>query len=123
MEQKRKDRVDYAGLLLSAASLGVGVLALCMNEKKEEEMNKIDSTKYSKRRDLKKAYAKEIKRAAVSDIGYTGTVIVLNGKQKQEYRLVPVENRKIVQKKNWVAMEITSRSARIPEEPMSSTPH
>lgn len=110
MEQKRKDRVDYAGLVLSAASLGVGVLALCLNEKKEEEMNKIDSTKYSKRRDLKKAYAKEIKRVAVSDIGYTGTVIVLNGKQKQEYRLVPVENRKIVQKKNWVAMEINSKN-------------
>ena len=84
MEQKRKDRIDYTGLALSAASLGVGILALCFNEKKEEDMKKIDSTKYSTRRELKKAYAKEIKRTAVSDIGYTGTVIVLNGKQKQE---------------------------------------
>ena len=67
--QQRKDRMDRASIALSAASLGVGILALCLNEKKEDKMNKIDSSRYSKRRDLKKAYAKEIKRAAVSDIG------------------------------------------------------
>ena len=126
MEQKRKDRIDYTGLALSAASLGVGILALCFNEKKEEDMKKIDSTKYSTRRELKKAYAKEIKRTAVSDIGYTGTVIVLNERgEPVQYGLVPLENRKAVSErssparkgnpksqtsKSWVAMEINSRS-------------
>ena len=113
--QQRKDRMDRAGLALSAASLGVGILALCLNEKKEDRMNKIDRSRYSKRRDLKKAYAKEIKRVAVSDIGYSGTVIVLNDKGEQRtFSLIPVENRKKIQeprkKKSWVAMEINSKT-------------
>lgn len=87
--------------------------------------NKIDSSKYSKRKDLKKAYAQEIKRTAVSEIGYTGTVIVLNEKGEQvQYGLVPLENRKIVSdrkpasrsktqtRKSWVAMEINSRTGK-----------
>ena len=123
--QQRKDRMDAASLLISAASLGLGIAALCLNEKGETMANKIDSSKYSTRKDLKKAYAKEIKRAAVSDIGYTGTVIVLNERgEPVQYGLVPLENRKAVSErrpparkptktqtsKSWVAMEINSRS-------------
>ena len=123
--QQRKDRMDAASLLISAASLGLGIAALCLNEKGETMANKIDSSKYSTRKDLKKAYAKEIKRTAVSDIGYTGTVIVLNERgEPVQYGLVPLENRKAVAErkpparkptktqtsKSWVAMEINSRS-------------
>ena len=123
--QQKKDRMDAASLLISAASLGLGIAALCLNEKGETMANKIDSSKYSTRKDLKKAYAKEIKRTAVSDIGYTGTVIVLNERgEPVQYGLVPLENRKAVAErksparkptktqtsKSWVAMEINSRS-------------
>ena len=124
--QQKKDRMDAASLLISAASLGLGIAALCLNEKGETMANKIDSSKYSTRKDLKKAYAKEIKRAAVSDIGYTGTVIVLNERgEPVQYGPVPLENRKAVSErssparkgnpksqtsKSWVAMEINSRS-------------
>lgn len=80
---------------------------------------KIDSSKYSSRRDLKKAYAKEIKRMAVSEIGYTGTVIVLNekGGVQQALGLVPLEEEKVSTSNTkpktegaWVAMEYNSRS-------------
>lgn len=94
-KQQKRDRIDMASLAISAASLGVGIAALCLNEKKEEGKmaNRIDSSKYTNRKDLKKAYAKEIKRAAVSDIGYTGTVIVLNEKGQQvSYGLVPLDS-------------------------------
>ena len=124
--QKKRDRMDAASLLISAASLGVGIAALCLNEKGENMPKKIDSSKYSTRKDLKKAYAEEIKRTAVSEIGYTGTVIVLNERgEPVHYGLVPLENRKAVAErkspakkrtakiqttKSWVAMEINSRS-------------
>ena len=94
-KQQKRDRIDMASLAISAASLGVGIAALCLNEKKEEGKmaNRIDSSKYTNRKDLKKAYAKEIKRSAVSDIGYTGTVIVLNEKGQQvSYGLVPLDS-------------------------------
>ena len=93
-KQQKRDRIDMASLAISAASLGVGIAALCLNEKKEEGKmaNRIDSSKYTNRKDLKKAYAKEIKRAAVSDIGYTGTVIVLNEGQQVSYGLVPLDS-------------------------------
>lgn len=93
--QQKRDRIDMASLAISAASLGVGIAALCLNEKKEEGKmaNRIDSSKYTNRKDLKKAYAKEIKRTAVTDIGYTGTVIVLNEKGQQvSYGLVPLDS-------------------------------
>lgn len=93
-KQQKRDRIDMASLAISAASLGVGIAALCLNEKKEEGnmANRIDSSKYTNRKDLKKAYAKEIKRSAVTDIGYTGTVIVLNEKGEQaSYGLVPLD--------------------------------
>lgn len=139
-KQQKRDRIDMASLAISAASLGVGIAALCLNEKKEEGKmaNRIDSSKYTNRKDLKKAYAKEIKRAAVSDIGYTGTVIVLNEKGQQvSYGLVPLDSfeskstRSSSTSKNtkskstkssnasknaktdsrsWVAMEINSRT-------------
>ena len=134
-KQQKRDRIDMASLAISAASLGVGIAALCLNEKKEEGKmaNRIDSSKYTNRKDLKKAYAKEIKRAAVSDIGYTGTVIVLNEKGQQvSYGLVPLDsfeskntsaskNTKQASKstksgnaktdgRSWVAMEINSRT-------------
>lgn len=139
-KQQKRDRIDMASLAISAASLGVGIAALCLNEKKEEGKmaNRIDSSKYTNRKDLKKAYAKEIKRAAVSDIGYTGTVIVLNEKGQQvSYGLVPLDSfeskstrssnaSKNTKSKNtgssnasknaktdsrsWVAMEINSRT-------------
>lgn len=105
-KQQKRDRIDMASLAISAASLGVGIAALCLNEKKEEGnmANRIDSSKYTNRKDLKKAYAKEIKRSAVTDIGYTGTVIVLNGKGEQaSYGLVPLDayqNRKKTASKN-----------------------
>lgn len=35
-KQQRRDRMDLASLAISAASLGVGIAALCLNEKKEE---------------------------------------------------------------------------------------
>lgn len=139
-KQQKRDRIDMASLAISAASLGVGIAALCLNEKKEEGKmaNRIDSSKYTNRKDLKKAYAKEIKRAAVSEIGYTGTVIVLNEKGQQvSYGLVPLDSfeskstkssstSKNTKSKNtgssnasknaktdsrsWVAMEINSRT-------------
>ena len=138
-KQQKRDRIDMASLAISAASLGVGIAALCLNEKKEEGKmaNRIDSSKYTNRKDLKKAYAKEIKRAAVSDIGYTGTVIVLNEKGQQvSYGLVPLdtfESKNITSStskntrskstkssnasknaktdsRSWVAMEINSRT-------------
>lgn len=139
-KQQKRDRIDMVSLAISAASLGVGIAALCLNEKKEEGKmaNRIDSSKYTNRKDLKKAYAKEIKRAAVSDIGYTGTVIVLNEKGQQvSYGLVPLDSfeskstkssnaSKNTKSKNtgssnasknakadsrsWVAMEINSRT-------------
>lgn len=93
-KQQKRDRIDMASLAISAASLGVGIVALCLNEKKEEGnmANRIDSSKYTNRKDLKKAYAKEIKRSAVSEIGYTGTVIVLNERGQQvSYGLVPLD--------------------------------
>ena len=88
--------------------------------------NRIESSRYSKRRDLKKAYAQEIKRTAVSEIGYTGTVIVLNERGEQvHYGLIPLENRKIVDdtpkrktptktqtRRSWVAVEINSRTGK-----------
>lgn len=139
-KQQKRDRIDMASLAISAASLGVGIAALCLNEKKEEGKmaNRIDSSKYTNRKDLKKAYAKEIKRTAVTDIGYTGTVIVLNEKGQQvSYGLVPLDtfeskstkspsaskNTKSKSTKSpnasknaktdgrsWVAMEINSRT-------------
>lgn len=105
-KQQKRDRMDRASLAISAASLGVGILALCLNEKKSEEgsnmATKVDNSKYTDRKSLKKAYAKEIKKAAVSEIGYTGRVIVLNEKgQEISYGLVPLDgfqsdNKKIV---------------------------
>ena len=139
-KQQKRDRIDMASLAISAASLGVGIAALCLNEKKEEGKmaNRIDSSKYTNRKDLKKAYAKEIKRTAVTDIGYTGTVIVLNEKGQQvSYGLVPLdsfESKNIrsgnaskntkskstkssnasknakTDSRSWVAMEINSRT-------------
>lgn len=137
-KQQKRDRIDMASLAISAASLGVGIAALCLNEKKEEGKmaNRVDSSKYTNRKDLKKAYAKEIKRTAVTDIGYTGTVIVLNEKGQQvSYGLVPLDtfeskstkssnaskNTKQASKstrsgnaktdgRSWVAMEINSRT-------------
>lgn len=87
-------------------------------------VNKIDSSKYTTRKDLKKAYAAEIKRTAVSEIGYTGTVIVLNEKGKEiRYGLIPLENKMPARaskpktkaktqatKKSWVAMEMNART-------------
>ena len=130
--ETKKERMDAASLLISAASLGVGIAALCLNEKGENAKtgetnmaNRIDSTKYTNRKDLKKAYAKEIKRAAVSEIGYTGTVIVLNEKGKEvRYGLIPLENKMPARsaakpkakpktqssKKSWVAMEMNRRT-------------
>lgn len=120
----RRDRIDIANMAISAASLGVGILALCLNEKGDNMANRIDSSKYSSRKDLKRAYAKEIKRMAVADVGYTGTVVVLNGKGEQTaYGLVPLDERRKpgrpVQKAkapgkegSWVAMEINARTGR-----------
>ena len=120
----RRDTIDLVNTTLSAASLGVGILALCLNEKGDDMAERIDSSKYSSRRDLKKAYAKEIKRMAVSDVGYSGTVIVLNGKGGQQaYGLVPLDERmnagrprqkgpSRAETGSWVAMEINRRTGK-----------
>ena len=102
--------MDKVSLVISAASLAVGVAALCLNEKGEEQMaNRIDSSQFSDRKQLKKAYAKEIKRAAVTEVGYTGTVIVLNEKGEQvRYGLVPLEEEK-KNARSWVAMGMCPR--------------
>ncbi len=124
--ERRKDRIDIASLILAAAGFGLSLVAV-LNEKGENIMpNRIESSRYSKRRDLKKAYAQEIKRTAVSEIGYTGTVIVLNERGEQvHYGLIPLENRKIVDdtpkrkspaktqtRRSWVAVEINSRTGK-----------
>ena len=115
----KKEKMEAASLMVSAASLGVSVAALCLNEKKKEGRKmaaRIDPSDYTNRKDLKKAYAKEIRRTAVSEIGYTGPIIVLNEKGKSvKYKLVPLKNK--VSKKeskkpitkngqfSWVAMD------------------
>ncbi|MBR4504215.1 MAG: hypothetical protein IKP20_04510 [Candidatus Methanomethylophilaceae archaeon] len=91
--ERRKERIDLANLAISSASLGLAALALSLNAKGEDTMaNRIDPSKYSTRKDLKKAYRAEIKRASVSEVGYTGPVIVLNeGGRKVRYGIVPLK--------------------------------
>ncbi len=89
--ERRKERIDLANLAISSASLGLAALALSMNSKGDTMANRIDPSKYATRKDLKKAYSAEIKRAAVSEVGYTGPVIVLNeGGRNVKYGIVPL---------------------------------
>ena len=120
----RRDCIDLVNTTLSAASLGVGILALCLNVKGDDMANKIDSSRYSSRKDLKRAYAKEIKRMAVTDVGYTGTVIVLNDRgEQQAFGLVPLDGKRKAGRPrqtdspkkdggSWVAMEINRRTGK-----------
>ena len=138
--QQRKDRMDWASLLISGASLAVGILALSLNEKGENMTEKqTPQMQYKVAKQQKKDASKERKAAKMTakaaktqkqnqirqyagGIGYDGPIILLNEK---EYGLVPLENRKIVKEKatgplpsrkpiakegSWVAMEINSRN-------------
>jgi hypothetical protein len=90
--ERRKERIDLANLAISSASLGLAALALSMNSKGDTMANRIDPSKYATRKDLKKAYSAEIKRAAVSEVGYTGPVIVLNENGRSvRYGIVPLK--------------------------------
>ena len=132
-----KERMDWAGLLISGASLAVGIAALCLNEKGENMTEKeTPQMQYKIAKQQRKDASKERKAAKMAartaktqkqtqirqyagGIGYDGPIILLN---EREYGLVPLENRKIVEDRpktaspkesgSWVAMEINSRNGR-----------
>ncbi len=133
-----KERMDWAGLLISGASLVVGIAALCLNEKGDDltdkqtpqmqykvaKQAKRDASKERKAAKMKARAAKTQKQTQIREyaggIGYDGPIILLN---EREYGLVPLENRKIVKEREtaplpskasgtWVAMEINSRNGR-----------
>ena len=134
-----KEKMDWAGLLLSGASLAVGIVALCLNEKGENMTEKEtpqmqykvakqarkDASKQRKAAKMKARASKTQKQTQIREyaggIGYDGPIILLNEK---EYGLVPLENRKIVKEREtlplpsksppgtWVAMEINSRNGK-----------
>ena len=127
--------MDWAGLLISGASLAVGVAALCLNEKGEimtenetpqmrykvAKQQKKDASKERKAAKMKAKAAKTQKQTQIRQyaggIGYDGPIILLN---EREYGLVPLENRKMVESKpsakkdggSWVAMEINAKNGR-----------
>ena len=121
-----KQRMDWASLLVSGASLAVGVAALCMNEKgesmTERKENQSPAMQYKIAKQAKKDAYKERKtvklnarvekakkqtmiREYAGGIGYDGPIILLNEK---EYGLVPLQTSKPTQ--SWVAMEINSKN-------------
>lgn len=131
-----KEKMDWAGLLLSGASLAVGIVALCLNEKGENMTEKeTPQMQYRIAKQQKKDASKERKAAKMTaravktqkqnqirqyagGIGYDGPIILLN---EREYGLVPLENRKIVDRApakapsdsgSWVAMEINTRNGK-----------
>ena len=127
-----KEKMDWAGLLLSGASLAVGIAALCLNEKGENMTEKqTPQMQYKIAKQQRKDASKERKAAKTQKqtqirqyaggIGYDGPIILLN---EREYGLVPLENRKIVKEREtlpipsksppgtWVAMEINSRNGK-----------
>ena len=117
--ERHKERLDLANLVVSTASLGLAAAALCLNEKPirrgdDRMASRVEPGRYGTRKDLKKAYRAEIKKAAVTEIGYTGPVIVLNeGGRDVRYGIVPLDvkpERKRATPKSWVAMEMNART-------------
>jgi|GEM_PF-1229419 len=145
--QKEDMSIKRAGLAVSIASLAVSVAALCLNEKpeskntfknkgkKDDKMNQTQTVKTGTDMKQEKQRAREIKKAKkvtkarvenqikakAVELGYTGTVIVLNTKDgEKRYRLTPIENKKKtpvkkkvtpkVDNRSWVAMEINART-------------
>lgn len=134
-----KEKMDWAGLLLSGASLAVGIATLCLNEKGENmteketpqmqykvaKQAKKDASEQRKAAKMKARASKTQKQTQIREyaggIGYDGPIILLN---EREFGLVPLENRKIVKEREtlqlpsksppgtWVAMEINSRNGR-----------
>lgn len=129
--QQRKDRMDWAGLLISGASLAVGIAALCLNEKGEDKMaEETPAMRYKIAKQKKKDAAKERKatkmaakasktnkqtqiRQYAGGIGYDGPIILLN---QREYGLVPLETGTAPVRqdgeRSWVAMEINTRTGK-----------
>ncbi len=116
--ERHKERLDLANLVVSTASLGLAAAALCLNEKPirtgdDTMASRVEPGRYGTRKDLKKAYRAEIKKAAVTEIGYTGPVIVLNENGKDvRYGIVPLDepNGRNASAKSWVAMEMNART-------------
>ena len=133
----KKEKMDWAGLLLSGASLAVGVAALCLNEKGDKmtdrqtpqmqyklaKQAKKDASTQKKAAKMKARATKTQKQTQIREyaggIGYDGPIILLN---EREYGLVPLENRKVARERSiepsvrppgtWVAMEINSRNGK-----------
>lgn len=117
--ERHKERLDLANLVVSTASLGLAAAALCLNEKPirtgdDRMASRVEPGRYGTRKDLKKAYRAEIKKAAVTEIGYTGPVIVLNEDGRDvRYGIVPLDvepERRKSPPKSWVAMEMNART-------------
>ncbi len=119
MTMSRRDKLDIANLSISAASLGVGIAALCLNEKKKED--RMDNTERyhlakSRSRDEgkgKKALKREARakkqskqnmiREYANSIDYSGPIIMPNEKGRfQDYGTD--------RERSWVAMEVNSRT-------------
>ncbi len=111
--------MDIAGILISGASLAVGIAALCLNEKKEGEevteetpemrlkiakQEKKDANKVRKATKMAakadKAKKQTMIRQYAGGIGYNGPIILLNTEHgEQEFGIVPLENKKIVRER------------------------
>lgn len=116
----RRDTLDLLNTTLSAASLGVGILALCLNEKKEEDImpsraelekakeerkaaslqRKTATQKRKKAKEEAKARAQEQKakkaegqtkiRNYANSIGYSGPIIMPNAKAGEAFAVIPL---------------------------------
>ena len=116
----RRDKLDLLNTTLSAASLGVGILALCLNEKKEEDImpsraelekakeerkaaalqRKTATQKRKKAKEEAKARAQEQKakkaegqtkiRNYANSIGYSGPIIMPNAKAGEAFAVIPL---------------------------------
>ena len=123
MNTMKKDRMEMASLAISAASLGVGILALCLNEKgeamtderiKEARKQNREADRVRKANKLtSKARKKEKKnriREYAQSIDYSGPVVMFNpGDGMRMYGLVPLGSDT---KEKWVAMEINTRNGK-----------
>lgn len=123
-----KEKMDWAGLLLSGASLAVGIAALCLNEKGENMTEKEtpqmqykiakqarkDASEQRKAAKMKARASKTQKQTQIREyaggIGYDGPIILLN---EREYGLIPlVQLPSKSPPGTWVAMEINSRNGK-----------
>lgn len=120
MTMSRRDKLDIANISISAASLGVGIAALCLNEKKEDTMDNTERYHLAKSRSRdegkgKKALKREARakkqskqnmiREYANSIDYSGPIIMPNEKGRFQDYGTPKE-----QERSWVAMEVNSRT-------------